>query len=513
MSGPRTPCFALLVSLAGWLVASSPASGGPPSALSGELTITAVEKQGGPPVPCRMLLKNTAGRPFNPKKVPFLQDHFVMPGTITLKLPLGNYAFELERGPEYPVIYGHFQINQYAGDSKVIELKRHVDMAAAGWWSGDVEVHRAAEEIPLHMAAEDLHVAQVINWWNDKGLSAPVSEPLLSTDNNRWYYLLSGGYARRGGKVLLLNGPTPLLFHATEPEYPSLSQLIQRGREQRVGWMDVAQTSSWDLPTLVANGQVDSIQIANGQILRDRILPDEKEAFPRDRRRFPDPLGNPQWSQDIYFRLLNCGLRIPPSAGSASGVSPNPVGANRVYVHVDGTFSWEKWWAGLRAGRAVVTNGPLLRPSVDGQLPGYVFQLDEGQTAEFEIGLTLSLREPISYLDIIKNGRLEHSVRFREYAQSGRLPPVKFDRSGWFLVRAVTDLPKTYRFGMTAPYYVQIGYAPTVSRSAAQFFLDWVYERARQLQLADPAQRAAVLEYHRKARDFWQALLSKANAE
>ena len=28
----------------------------------------------------------------------------------------------------------------------------------------------------------------------------------------------------------------------------------------------------------------------------------------------------------IYYHLLNCGLRVPPSAGSASGVLPNPVG-------------------------------------------------------------------------------------------------------------------------------------------------------------------------------------------
>ena len=44
--------------------------------------------------------------------------------------------------------------------------------------------------------------------------------------------------------------------------------------------------------------------------------------------------GNGYWSQEIYYHLLNCGLRLPPSAGSASGVLPNPVGYNRVYVHV-----------------------------------------------------------------------------------------------------------------------------------------------------------------------------------
>jgi hypothetical protein len=500
------------LSLVTWLVLAGSAISGPPDAFKGELTITAVEKEGGPPVPCRMQVKNAAGRPFNPHKVPFLQDHFVMPGTITLKLPLGNYAFELERGPEYPVIYGHFQINQYAGDSKVVELKRHVDMSAAGWWSGDVEVHRAADEIPLHMAAEDLHVAQVIGWWNDKGLAAPVPKPLLSTDDNRWYYLLAGGYARPGGKVLLLNSPAAMPAAGASNEYPPLGALIQRARERQAPWVDATRSYWWDLPAMIAAGQVDTIQIANGQILRDRILPDEKEAYPRDDA-YPDPWGNPRWAQEIYFRLLNCGLRIPPSAGSASGVSPNPVGYNRAYVYLDGSFSWEKWWAGLRAGRSTITNGPLLQPSVDGERPGHVFQLDPGQTAEFEIGLTLSLREPISYMDIIKDGRIEHSIRFSDYAKTGRLPPLKFDRSGWFLVRAVTDLPKTYRFGMTAPYYVQVGYTPQISRKAAQFFLDWVYRRARQLQIDAPAQRQAVLEYHRKARDFWQAIVARANAE
>ena len=82
-----------------------------------------------------------------------------------------------------------------------------------------------------------------------------------------------------------------------------------------------------------------------------------------------------------------------------------------------------------------------------------------------------------------------------------------FDRSGWFLIRAVTDVRKTYRFAMTGPYYVEIGYQRRMSRSAAQFFLDWVYERARQIKLADPQQQREVLQWHRQARDFWKDLV------
>ena len=76
---------------------------------------------------------------------------------------------------------------------------------------------------------------------------------------------------------------------------------------------------------------------------------------------------------------------------------------------------------------------------------------------------------------------------------NGKLPPVKFTKSGWMLVRAVTNNPKTFRFASTGPYYVEIGYQRRVSKESAQFFLDWVYERARQIKLddADAAARSA----------------------
>jgi hypothetical protein len=81
------------------------------------------------------------------------------------------------------------------------------------------------------------------------------------------------------------------------------------------------------------------------------------------------------------------------------------------------------------------------------------------------------------------------------------------------LVRAVTSNPKTYRFASTGPYYVEIGYERRVSKKAAQFFVDWVYERARRVKLDDAMEKEDVLQYHRAARDFWQKKLQEANAE
>ncbi len=77
----------------------------------------------------------------------------------------------------------------------------------------------------------------------------------------------------------------------------------------------------------------------------------------------------------------------------------------------------------------------------------------------------------------------------------------------------MTSNPKTFRFASTGPYYVEIGYEPRVSKKAAQFFVDWVYERAGRIKLDDLAQKEEVLQYHRQARDFWRKKLEAANAE
>jgi hypothetical protein len=66
---------------------------------------------------------------------------------------------------------------------------------------------------------------------------------------------------------------------------------------------------------------------------------------------------------------------------------------------------------------------------------------------------------------------------------------------------------------MSAPYYVMIGEQPRISRSAAQFFIDWITARERQLSLADAKQREEVLRFHRAARDFFEKIRDRANVD
>ncbi len=246
---------------------------------------------------------------------------------------------------------------------------------------------------------------------------------------------------------------------------------------------------------------------------RDGVLDNEAWGKPRDAKFYPAPHGNGRWSQDIYYHALNCGLRLAPSAGSAAGVLPNPVGYNRVYVHLDGELTWDAWWQGLKQGRVFVTNGPLLRVKVQGHYPGHVFQAAAGESVALRAQVNLATRDPIEYLEVVQNGKVVHEVRLDDYAKAGgKLPEVRFDQSGWMLIRAVASHAKTYRFASTGPFYVEVGGQPRISKASAEFFVKWVQQRAAAIKT--PAEsRDQVMLYHEAALRFWKRKADQANAE
>lgn len=509
---PRLLSVALLVALTVTL--------SPPAARSaGKLKITVVDKDSGEPIPFRMHLKNRFDVPQKAPRAPFFKDHFVSPGEVTLTLRRGVYTFEVERGLEYLWQKGYFEIRDNADDEKVIELRRFINMADLGWYSGDLHVHRPVKDIELLMQADDLQVAPVITWWNKKNEWAEQAIPdnlLVNHDKLRYYHVMAGEDERGGGALLYFGLKKPLEISTAQREYPCSAEYLQKATDIGNVWVDIEKPFWWDVPLWLSTGQCHSIGIANNHMCRSQMYPDEAWGRPRDKLKYRDKLGNAYYSQDIYYHILNCGLKIPPSAGSASGVLPNPVGYNRVYVHVDGEFTWDKWWEGLRQGHSFVTNGPLIMAEVQGKLPGHVFSVSEGEEITLQPYLTLKTRDKIRYLEVIKNGKVLHTVRLEEYAKAqGRLPELTFTESGWFLIRAIAENDTTFRFASTAPYFVRIGGENRISRASARFFVDWEKERIANLEeaLKDPVQRGEVLRWHQAALKFWQDILKKANVD
>jgi hypothetical protein len=485
--------------------------------LAGTVEFAVLDKSTGELTPARVHLKDSAGKPVRADVFPFFRDHFVCPGNVRLNLPADRYSFEVERGPEYRLQSGSFIADQTTNKTVLVELERIADMAAEGWWCGDLHVHRPVKDIELLMQAEDLHIAPVITWWNDQNqwTNQPrQANPLVRFDKNRFYQVLGGEDEREGGALLYFNLKEPLSIGGSSREYPSPMKFLAEARRHESAWVDIEKPFWWDAPTWLASGQCDSIGLANNHMCRDQMYESEAWGKSRDPQRLPPPRGNGFWTQEIYYHILNCGLRIPPSAGSASGVLPNPVGYNRVYVHCGNRLTWEKWWEGLRAGRSFVSNGPLLRCAANGNLPGHVFKAPEGKTLRLKIDAKLTSRDPITAVEIIRNGQVERTVPFDEWEKTASLGELKFNESGWFLVRAIADNPKTFRFASTAPFYVEIGGDKRrISKASAQFFLDWVRERVQRVKLADPVEREEVLSHHRAAEIIWREKVAQANAE
>jgi len=482
-----------------------------------ELEIRVIDADTKEPVAVRMHLLNAKGKPVLPKNVVSWKDHFVFAGTTVLELPPGTYTFEIQRGPEYRVRYGQFVLERGDKDSKQVDMSRFVSMKEQGWWSGELHVHRPLEDMPLLMQAEDLHVAPVITWWNAKNLweGKQPDKLVVPVDADRFYNVMAGEDERGGGALLYFQLEQPLAITTAEREFPSSVEfLLEAKKINPEAHVDIEKPFWWDVPLWIASGKVDSIGIAHNHMWHNGVMADEAWGKSRDKLKYPNPHGNGRWTQDIYYNVLDCGLRIPPSAGSASGVLPNPVGYNRVYAYLEGDFTYAKWWEALRAGRVVVTNGPLMRPRVNGELPGHVFEAAAGETVELETTLDLDLREKVEYLELVRDGKSVEQVRLDDYKNmNGHLPTLTFEESGWMMVRAVTNNPDTYRFAASGPFYVQIGEQPRISRKAAQFFVDWVNEREQQLKLDNPEQRKQVLAHIETARKFWQQKVAEANAE
>jgi hypothetical protein len=299
-----------------------------------------------------------------------------------------------------------------------------------------------------------------------------------------------------------------------DAEYPPSVEIASDLKARGGVWIEADTTGCWDLPVWVAHNLIDSVRLADQRFGRDGFFEETRGQRPRDAAVYAGARGAGRWSEYVYYQLLNCGLRIPPTAGSGSGDVPNPPGHNRVYAYCGQYFSYTKWWEALRQGRVVVTNGPLLRPFVEGHPPGHLFQGDAGTMRSLKIDLQLATKEKIEYLELIKNGEIALTVRLDEFVdRQGRLPPLEFKQSGWFLVRAVTEAAKTYRFATSGPFYVQIGTEPRRSRRAAEFFREWVRQRAGQIRkIPDEDQQRHVMKFHRQAHEFWNQLVNTANA-
>jgi TolB protein len=472
----------------------------------GRLALTLVDGASGRIVPARVSVHGPDGRTFAPNDAwrhadeafvrgpqRFEYGYFHSDGRDTITVPAGRVVIEVWRGPEYRV--ERREIDVGAGDvpSLRLALPRLADLPRRGWWGGDLHVHMnyggAYRNTPAHLSlqarAEGLHVVEnlIVNKEQripDIAYWRPDPDPVSTAD----FILAHGQEFHTGfwGHVGLIGLREHYLLPdyasyprtALESLYPSNAIVADLGRAQGalMGYVhpfdfepDLSRLQGglpYELPVDVALGKVDYIEVMG---YSTHLI-----------------------TSEIWYRLLNCGFRLP--AGAGTDAFPNfaslrgPPGLVRVYARVNGPMEHRSWLSAVKSGRTFVTNAPLLEFTLSTP-DGARYQIGDEvrlQPGSHTLRARVALRSavPIDHLELVGNGRVVAAIPLRgERTNVDTTLSLQVAESGWYVLRARADRPglpvlDLYPFASTSPIYVQVGGEPVRSRPDAEYFLAWL---------------------------------------
>jgi len=116
--------------------------------------------------------------------------------------------------------------------------------------------------------------------------------------------------------------------------------------------------------------------------------------------------------------------------------------------------------------------------------------------------VSLTVREPVDYLDVIFNGETIYSAKLEDHYKKGEFPPLEIDKSGWLVVRVITGHDKGYRLATTAPFYFEFDNQPRKTRSAVDFFQSWLTRSVESIE-KDDTESTILDPYLEQAKRFW----------
>jgi hypothetical protein len=455
---------------------------------TGRLRLTVRDKGTGEPLIARVAIESADGSSHAPPgalwRIYRDVGHFYVRDAVELDLPAGSYHVRAWHGPEYRMGRLDFEVKAGENTEQTVAQERWTDANARGWYSGDNHIHAnygygEYYNAPADMAAmcggEALNICNfmVANSDGDgvfdreyfRGRPDPHSTPRIILYWNEEFRSTIWGHMT----LVNLNQVVEPVFtgfkDTTNPyDIPSMSEIAWKTHRQG-GLVNYTHPAS--LPTDLYRGAYAAkglpIYAALGKI--DTM----------------DVMGSgDRPSSMLYHRLLNCGLRLAASAGTdcfLNRIRSWLPGGERVYVRVEGPFTYAKWIAALRAGRSFVTNGPMLELSVDGR--GIGDQLDLPAAADVKVRATASSQFPLDRVEVLYNGQVVATATPAKGAGTTELnQKVRLDRSGWLALRAagpaVPDVKGEWVYAHTSPVYVTVAGKPAGSAEDARHFLAWI---------------------------------------
>jgi hypothetical protein len=297
-------------------------------------------------------------------------EQFYTAGAATLELPPGRYRVRAFKGIEYRVARAEMEVG--AGEEKAldIDLERWIDLPARGWYGVDDHVHitrRTREDdrrIATWMRAEDLHVANL--------LQMGTVDQFGVTPQHAF------GDAHFLGHTITLGADRPVDRRDTYIAYETTFH---------------AALEAGGLPGFAHFGLGPA---------RDGIA----LHAPRGLVHFVEVLQFASAHYDVWYGLLDLGVRIPPTAGTDFPCGPWSVpGAERFYVRLPEAPTRRGLVEAVRAGHTFVTNGPVLDLRIGSAGIGEELQLAEAKHVPIEGHVLFDPEsDDITHVELVRNG-------------------------------------------------------------------------------------------------------------
>ena len=194
------------------------------------------------------------------------------------------------------------------------------------------------------------------------------------------------------------------------------------------------------------------------------------------------------WSDELgtseaWYRLLNLGIPIAPSAGSDTMHNfyrTMPIGATRIYAKPDGAMNLPNYLEAVRRGRSFVTNGPLIKFSAGGSEAGGIVSATANQQIEWKLEAISSA--PVEKVEILVNGKAVWSGQgLNEAGRKTFAGKINAPTGGWIAARIYggttrPPMADSYPFAHTAPiWFGRVGSSDAaVAKASAQDLLRWM---------------------------------------
>ena len=444
-------------------------------------------------------------------------------------LPAGRYTLTAECGKEYQTAKVSVEIGSQPATVS-LRLRRWIDMNALGWYSGETHVHRQVADLPNLMRAEHLNVALPLTYWvTNSGVppsqgdkNSPAIKPeLIRVDATHVIYPMNTEYEifRVKGQRHTLGAIFAINHKSVFTQgVPPVAEIARQTHEQG-GLLELDKHNwPWSM-MLVPVMKVDLYELTNNHIWRAPFFfrdfgtpPPPYMKVEQDERGMTER-GWIDFTFKNYYALLNCGFRLRPTAGTASGVHPVPLGFGRVYVHLPDGFSYAKWMEGLDLGRTFVTTGPMMDVTVADHPPGST--ITATASAEYRLSGWIRSSTPLTTIEIVSEGEVIRTItpqnrQMDSTAYESRIDEaISVAESTWLTVRCFeTSREGRVRFAHSSPTHIDVVGKPLRPRRAeVEYLVSRVQSELDRHQ--DVLEEPALAEY-RAALAVYQRLLAES---